>query len=552
MKIKLSHYTALALLLVMGALAACTPSGAAPEQGQVEATQPAEGVVAVEPTLSTDEAQPEIATLYVGPELVECTGAAPQMCMQVKNAPEDEYSLFYSQIDGFTFVPGYEYELQVEISQVANPPADGSSLNYRLIEVVNQTPVDSNAMSDLEGTRWALVDYQDGTGNTVAAAPGVEAAIEFNDGSVSGTAGCNSFSGGYTVDGNTLTVGPLASTMMACMDSNVMQQESDVLANLQAAATYTIEGDVLTIANAEGETTLTFKATEPISLTATNWEATSYNNGNEAVVSLIVGTTITADFGEDGTLSGNAGCNQYTTSYTVDGDAITIEPVASTMMFCGDPEGMMDQETLYLQALPTAATYQIDGTTLTLRTAEGAMVANYTVSESMVDMQGATASPEVVALLANATYPLDYDYTTPGTVTLVDGALTLPASPDGTSSATIHVELTDHVAVGQSKDGQDMVAVVLNSNTGGSGTFYDLAVATLEDGMLGEIYTVQLGDRVGILSLAIEDGVVTVDMVEQGPQDPLCCATQHVVRTYEIVDNALVLTNSEMLGTIQN
>lgn len=371
MKHKLSLYSVLALMIVMGLLAACTPAGG---QSQIEPTAAAEGIVV------SDEAQPEIATLFVGPELVECTGVAPQNCMLVKRAVEEEYTFFYSQIDGFTFEPGYEYELLVEITPIADPPADGSSLSYRLVEVVSQTPVEGATTSELEGTRWTLVSYQDSTGATVDAIPGVDAAIQFADGSVGGTAGCNSFSGSYTTDGNTLTIGPMASTMMACLENNIMEQEAAVQANLPAAATYTIEGDTLTIANADGETTLTFQATEPISLTGTNWVATSYNNGNEAVVSLIADSTITADFGEDGTLSGNAGCNQYTTSYTVDGDAITIQPAASTMMFCESPEGVMDQETLYLQALSTAATYQIDGTTLTLRTAEGAMVANYTAA----------------------------------------------------------------------------------------------------------------------------------------------------------------------------
>jgi heat shock protein HslJ len=45
--------------------------------------------------------------------------------------------------------------------------------------------------------------------------------IEFNDSikTVSGFSGCNRFSGTYTLDGNAITFGPLASTRMACMDS---------------------------------------------------------------------------------------------------------------------------------------------------------------------------------------------------------------------------------------------------------------------------------------------------------------------------------------------
>ncbi len=362
MKSRFSVLSFLVLAALMGVLAACTAPAAGPEQGAAEV------------------AQPETRTLFVGPELVECTGVAPQMCMQVRNSPDEEYTFFYQQIEGFTFEPGYEYELLVEVTEVANPPADGSSLSFRLVEIVNQTPVETVA---LEGPRWVLVDYLNEAGETVAAAADVEATAEFNGGSVSGNGSCNRYSGSYAVDGNNLTIGPLASTMMACFSDEVTQQETNFLANLQAAATYAIEGDRLMIANADGVVTLNLVASEPISLTSVTWEAISYNNGREAVVSLLADTSITANFAEDGTLSGSSGCNTYTTGYTVDGDMMTIEMAASTMMMCGEPEGIMDQEAQYLAALTTTATYQIDGNTLTLRTADGAMVANYVAGEAM-------------------------------------------------------------------------------------------------------------------------------------------------------------------------
>jgi heat shock protein HslJ len=100
------------------------------------------------------------------------------------------------------------------------------------------------------------------------------------------------------------------------------------------------------------------------------------NNGQQAVTSVMAGTTITADFGGDGTLSGNSGCNTYS-PYTVDGNQITIGPLSSTMMACSDPAGVMEQEAQYLAALGTAATYQIEGTTLELRTKDGALAVDY-------------------------------------------------------------------------------------------------------------------------------------------------------------------------------
>jgi hypothetical protein len=46
-------------------------------------------------------------------------------------------------------------------------------------------------------------------------------------------------------------------------------------------------------------------------------------------------------------------------------------------MFCGEPEGVMDQEAQYLAALPTAARYSVSGPRLELRTADGALAASF-------------------------------------------------------------------------------------------------------------------------------------------------------------------------------
>ena len=92
---------------------------------------------------------------------------------------------------------------------------------------------------------------------------------------------------------------------------------------------------------------------------------------------MLAGTTLTASFGKDGTLSGNSGCNTFSGPYTVNENQITIGPLASTMMMCSDPAGVMEQEAQYLTALQSAATYQLEGNVLELRTKDGALAANF-------------------------------------------------------------------------------------------------------------------------------------------------------------------------------
>jgi heat shock protein HslJ/uncharacterized protein YraI len=96
------------------------------------------------------EAAPQEITLFVGPEKVPCEGEGPMECLQVKETPESEWQLFYNQIEGFEWEPGYIYELRVNLYDVENPPAGGSSLRYELVEVVSKTPVEVENVTGID------------------------------------------------------------------------------------------------------------------------------------------------------------------------------------------------------------------------------------------------------------------------------------------------------------------------------------------------------------------------------------------------------------------
>ena len=225
---------------------------------------------------------------------------------------------------------------------------------------------------DLTGKMWALSALM---GEPLLPDTGITAQFT-TDGKVSGSAGCNQYAGTYTVSGNSIQISsPMASTLMACAQE-VMDQESAYLKALGEAKTYAVGEDGLTLADANETTVASYEA-QSQDLAGTSWEAIAYNNGKQAVTSVLAGSTITANFGQDGTLSGNGGCNQYSGSYAATGAQITIGPLASTRMFCNDPAGVSDQEAQYLAALGTAATYQIEGTVLELRTQDGALAVQF-------------------------------------------------------------------------------------------------------------------------------------------------------------------------------
>jgi heat shock protein HslJ len=230
------------------------------------------------------------------------------------------------------------------------------------------SPASQTGGGDLTGKVWALTELM---GKPPVAGTGISA--EFGaDGKVSGSAGCNRYSGAYTISGNSITFSsPLATTMMMC-DAAVMDQENAYLKALGDAKTYAVKGDQLTLIGANNTSLAVYKA-QSQDLAGTSWEAVNYNNGKQAVVGLITDTTLTADFGKDGVLSGKAGCNNYSGGYKTNGNQITIGPLASTMMACDQPAGVMEQEAQYLAALQSAATYQIEGNVLELRTKDDAL-----------------------------------------------------------------------------------------------------------------------------------------------------------------------------------
>jgi len=148
------------------------------------------------------------------------------------------------------------------------------------------------------------------------------------------------------------------------------------LMQLQNAGTYVMaDGDL--IINQKFDSGDMKFSPQPAGLAGTNWIVTGYNNGKQAVVSTIAGTELTAAFGADGSLTGSAGCNNYTASYQVDGRSITIGPAATTRKACTAPEGIMEQEQQYLTALSSAATFSLRGNQLELRTAADALAVTY-------------------------------------------------------------------------------------------------------------------------------------------------------------------------------
>jgi heat shock protein HslJ len=235
-------------------------------------------------------------------------------------------------------------------------------------------------LDDLVDQLWVLVAYGDAGNPVVVEAGTVATAVFARDGNLSGSGSCNNFNGGYEADDNgNISVGPLASTQMAC-EENVMAQETAYLGALQGAQTYLI--------NEEGRLEITYDSGQPFEeklvyapgqtpLENTEWLLVSYGDPEDPQ-GVAEGTNITAIFipveegADSGTVSGVATCNNYSMGYMITEDGgMTTQPGPVTLMACPLAP---DQESAYLAALGSAQSYQIVGARLEIAYDGGVLV----------------------------------------------------------------------------------------------------------------------------------------------------------------------------------
>ena len=80
---------------------------------------------------------------------------------------------------------------------------------------------------------------------------GIKMQVEFQpDGRITGSGGCNRFFGGYTISGNHIKIGPLASTRKGC--PGLIKVEATFFATLQAASSFAQTDTTLILFDASG------------------------------------------------------------------------------------------------------------------------------------------------------------------------------------------------------------------------------------------------------------------------------------------------------------
>ena len=108
------------------------------------------------------------------------------------------------------------------------------------------------------------------------------------------------------------------------------------------------------------------------------------------------------------------------------------------------------------------------------------------------------------------------------------------------SSAKLQVNYVDSAMGDLNGDGVEDAVVLLAINTGGTGTFMQLAAILNQDGELKHLDTADLGDRTKINSIQIEGGTINVQAIVHSDTDPLCCPSLEKLQEFILQGDHLV------------
>jgi len=244
--------------------------------------------------------------------------------------------------------------------------------------------------SFLQSAVWDLEYYMAEDG-PVYVPEGVEANLEcINPCLIGGSAGCNMYSAPYFLDEGEISIGIPTRTTMACLDGNRMEVEDLFLKHLGNVSQAYIMDEKLVFAGSDGEEMLVFTDSGekhemlhpgymagPGDVLGCNWHL--YADPERSAIEeeeIPEGADVTLTFGEDGSLSGNSGCNNYFADYTLEKGRLEIGMIGSTKMACADGD-LMDLESKYLNKFGQVEAAYVNGDSLFLMNENGVAILSF-------------------------------------------------------------------------------------------------------------------------------------------------------------------------------
>jgi heat shock protein HslJ len=302
----------------------------------------------------------------------------------------------------------------------------------------------------LEGPQWILT----GSGPIDNPQPPIEGGIftanfgrryGFPSGTKSGRTGCRDYTATYYASSDQIKVNLPKTSQVACTDAQ-LEAEQGYFLGLNAARDYRILGNELYVYFDNNVLIFvgnyqTAEVGPLVPLDGTQWRLTSIGStlvvpNSEVTILFEINSN-----GRTGKISGSGGCNTYNADIR---DVFVLGPISNFTAICDEPEGMMEQESAYLEALQNANDVRVGGNQLRITTDQETL---YFMSSGLEPGQP-TPTPTPEALTAVIKAPSDEH---PGQVVTYDGSLSIPSGEiisynwwfsDGSTSDEVVIERT--------------------------------------------------------------------------------------------------------------
>lgn len=306
------------------------------------------------------------AIYWVNSYRVDCVGVGPMKCMLVQKGETPEpgkWTNFYSKIEGFEYEPGFIYKLKVKEEQLENVPADASSINYTLVEVLEKK---EDTKLALDGSWEALKINGSVIKLPRSRGAGVLPNLQINirDMQISGIDNCNNFTGQIiAINGNTIELGAIAGTQKMCPDMSISKAFNEALL---AVKKYELKENSLVFTDESGTELLEFtKATEAKVLLNDIWVAEIVDG--ETVADADKAPRLEINSAEMKAM-GSDGCNNFTGAIaTLTNNELVFGPLAGTRKMCPD----MTFADKFNKVIPQVRSYKIANMKLTLLDEKG-------------------------------------------------------------------------------------------------------------------------------------------------------------------------------------
>lgn len=220
---------------------------------------------------------------------------------------------------------------------------------------------DSDGGTSLDGDWYLVAGTVDGA--PLALSTDYRVTMSINGSEIGGQAGCNSYGGTVSIDGDSFSVGELSQTEMAC-EPDVTELEiaflnglSRVTSAVQADATATLAGDGVDY---------TFETVAPLpaaDLIGSTWVLGTILTGDVASSVDFGADPATLTLAADGTVVGETGCRTFAGEYIISGDTVQLTSLKAD----GEcPDELAGQDSQIISVLEAGFTAEVDGSSLTI------------------------------------------------------------------------------------------------------------------------------------------------------------------------------------------